>query len=480
MSSESGDEAEVEMSALDVAIRLNDVGKIYKIYEKPRDRLLQALWPGRKKFYREFQALSGIDLEILRGETIGVVGRNGSGKSTLLQLIAGVLQPSAGTVNVNGHVVPLLTIGAGFNVEFSGRENVLLNASILGLEPREAEEKLDEIIAFADIGPFFDQPVRSYSSGMYSRLAFAVAINADPDILIVDEVLAVGDEAFRRKCFSRIEDIKAKGATILLASHSATTVIELCDRAVLIDSGERLLLGSPKTVVSRYQRLLYAPEQEVASVLAEIREIDNAGEALTSTGANKGPVAEIGVSTEDFDDPEDFGSFDADFKPESTVEYIRNGAQISNVRILDPHDNQVNVLRPWQTYTYVYDVEFLASATSVRFGMMVKLTSGLEMGGQVSEPAGDGIEFVPEGARWEVRFQFQPALLPGTYFLNAGARGREDGVEGYLHRILDAAVFRIDPRKRERITGHVDFSAGTLPVARPLAESASDSRWLNR
>lgn len=251
----SSEEPRVE--GREIAIRMQSVGKTYNIYDKPHLRLKQMLWPGRRRFYREFHALRGVDLEIYRGETVGVVGRNGSGKSTLLRLIARILQTSSGEIEVNGQVAPLLTIGGGFNPQFTGRENVFLNASILGLHKRQIDEKLQEIIDFADIGSFFDQPVRSYSSGMYSRLAFAVAINSDPDILIVDEVLAVGDEAFSRKCFARIEAIKEKGATILLASHSANTVIELCDRAMLVERGERLLTGSPKVVVSRYQRLLY-------------------------------------------------------------------------------------------------------------------------------------------------------------------------------------------------------------------------------
>lgn len=452
MSSESNPSTEAE-----VAIRLRDVGKVYDVYDKPRDRLLQAFWPGRRKFSREVSALVGVDLDVLKGQTVGIVGRNGAGKSTLLQMISGVLSPTAGEIQVNGNVVPLLAIGAGFNAEFTGRENALLNAAILGLDRRTAEGRIDAIAEFADIGTFFDEPVRSYSSGMYSRLAFAVAIHADPDILIVDEVLAVGDEAFRRKCFSRIEEIKAGGATILLASHSAATVIELCDRAVLIEGGKRLLTGSPKTVVSRYQRLLYAPPGDVADVLEEIARIDELGDLAEGEarpgGDAAGEQAEIG-------DPDDFGAFDAELRPESTVEYVCKGARVKDPRILDANGRKVNVLRPWQTYNYVYDVEFSGTAAFVRFGMMLKLTSGFELGGQVSHPAGAGIELVTAGERFEVRFKFRPTLVPGTYFLNAGVRGRQDAVEGYLHRILDAAIFRIDPQERAWITGHVDLTAG--------------------
>ena len=465
MSSDSSETEEFE-----IAIRLKSVGKAYHIYDKPHYRLKQMLWLGRKRFYREFHALSGIDLEIYRGETVGLVGRNGSGKSTILKLIAGILQPSDGEIEVRGHVVPLLTIGAGFNPQFTGRENVFVNAAILGLERREIEERLEQIIRFADIGAFFDQPVRSYSSGMYSRLAFAVAIHSDPDILIVDEVLAVGDEAFSRKCFSRIEEIKEKGATILLASHSANTVIELCDRAVLVERGERLLSGEPKTVVSRYQRLLYAPPDQVPSVLKEIRDLDHEG-ASSEASSIAAPALGIAPMDEEPEDPEDMGSYDPEFEPESTVEYLKLGARIDNVRILDRLGRRVNVLRTWQTYTYAYDVEFLEAATHVRFGMMLKLTSGFELGGQVSEPTGKGIEQVVAGTCFEIRFRFKPSLVPGTYFLNAGVRGWDDAGEKYLHRIMDAAIFRIAPFRRGRITGRVDLSDGSWAVAKKAPES---------
>jgi lipopolysaccharide transport system ATP-binding protein len=454
---------------LKIAIRLQSVGKVYHIYDKPHDRLKQMLWPGRRRFHREFHALRGVDLEIHRGETVGVVGRNGSGKSTLLKLISGILQPTEGEIEVHGLVAPLLTIGGGFNPEFTGRENVFVNASILGLERHEIEERLDEIIRFADIGAFFDQPVRSYSSGMYSRLAFAVVIHSDPDILIVDEVLAVGDEAFSRKCFSRIEAIKEKGATILLASHSANTVIELCDRAVLIDGGERLLVGEPKMVVSNYQRLLYAPVEQMPSVLEEIRELDHEG-ASPETSAIAAKAFGIAPVDEELEDPEDMGSYDPELEPASTVEYLKQGARIDNVRILDARGRRVNVLRTWQAYTYAYDVEFIEAATFVRFGMMLKLTSGFELGGQVSESDGKGIELVVPGTCWEVRFQFKPMLVPGTYFLNAGVRGRDDAEEKYLHRIMDAAIFRIDPLRRGSITGHVDLSDGSRAEAKRIPE----------
>lgn len=194
--------------AEDTAIRISNLSKCFQIYEKPSDRLLQMLSRGYRKYYREFWALKGISFEVKKGETIGVVGRNGSGKSTLLQLICGTLNSSGGSIQVNGRIAALLELGSGFNPEFTGRENVYMNAAILGLKKEEIDSRYAEIESFAEIGQFIDQPVKTYSSGMAVRLAFAVAINSDPEVLIVDEALSVGDELFQRKCFSRIEAIK--------------------------------------------------------------------------------------------------------------------------------------------------------------------------------------------------------------------------------------------------------------------------------
>ena len=254
------------MSSDGIAIRVRDVSKHYFLYARPEDRLKQSIVPrlqrlaGRTpaKYYRDFAALNGVSFEVRRGETVGIIGRNGSGKSTLLQIICGTLQPSSGSVEVNGRIAALLELGAGFNAEYTGRENVYLNAAILGLARSEIDQRFEAIARFADIGEFIDQPVKTYSSGMYVRLAFATAINVDPDILVVDEALAVGDEAFQRKCYARIEEIQAKGGTILFVSHAAQTIVQLCSRALLIDGGELLLEGRPKIVTGQYQRLMNA------------------------------------------------------------------------------------------------------------------------------------------------------------------------------------------------------------------------------
>lgn len=253
------------MSSNDYAIQIQQVSKCYQVYENPTRRLKQFILPridrklGREPrvYHEDFWALRDVSFVLPRGETMGIVGRNGSGKSTLLQIIAGTLTPTSGEVNVNGRVAALLELGAGFNADFSGRENVYLNASLLGLSKEETDNKLDDILSFADIGRFIDSPVRSYSSGMLVRLAFAVQAQIDPEILIVDEALAVGDAKFQAKCFMRLKKLKEQGTSILFVSHATEQIVTHCDSALLLDSGTMQARGKPKDVVNRYLDILF-------------------------------------------------------------------------------------------------------------------------------------------------------------------------------------------------------------------------------
>lgn len=245
----------------EVVIRARDLGKCYHIYDRPQDRLKQALLRWKRRYYREFWALRGVDLEVRRGEAVGVVGRNGSGKSTLLQLVAGTLAPTTGEVAVAGRVAALLELGSGFNPEFTGRENVHLNAAILGLSRKDVDEKFDAIAAFADIGEFLEQPVKTYSSGMLVRLAFAVQVQVEPDVLIVDEALAVGDALFQKRCYQRIEELRSDGVTLLFVSHDQESVRTLTTRAILLEQGQPLARGAPGEVILEYRRLLHEQEK---------------------------------------------------------------------------------------------------------------------------------------------------------------------------------------------------------------------------
>jgi len=244
------------MSSKEAAIVVENLSKVYQIYEKPIDRLKQTLIRGKKQYYKEFNALQNVNFKVNGGETVGIIGVNGSGKSTLLQMLAGTLHPTTGEIKVNGRIAALLELGSGFNPDFTGRENVYLNGSIFGVSKEEMDKRFEEIEKFANIGDFIDQPVKSYSSGMYVRLAFAVAINVDADILIVDEALAVGDVFFQAKCYKKFEEYKNNGKTILLVTHDLGSVIKYCDSVILLNKGELLSIGNPKDIVDEYKKLL--------------------------------------------------------------------------------------------------------------------------------------------------------------------------------------------------------------------------------
>ncbi len=420
----------------DTAIRIKNLSKTYRLYARPRDRLIELL-TGRQYFV-PFAALNNVSLDIKKGETLGLVGHNGSGKSTLLQLICGTLTATSGQIETQGRISALLELGAGFNPEFTGHENIFLNAAILGLTDAETREKYDAIVAFSGIGAHLQQPVKTYSSGMYVRLAFAIAIASEPDILIVDEALSVGDIAFQRKCFSRIRELQAKGATVVFVSHSVNTILELCDRAVLLDHGEKLMEGAPAAVMAQYHRLMFAPEKALPAVRAEIR----AGIAQNSASPSKKSLA---------------AHFDPYLAPESTVFYEPNGAEISNIRVTDAKGNPVNLLKRGKTYHYRYDVRFLEAAKSVRFGMNIKTNTGMVLGGASTHTEKKPIAAIKKGKKISVDFSFTCRLLPGVYFTNAGCTAVKQSERVNLHRVLDACLFRVLPEAEETATGKVDF-----------------------
>lgn len=432
------------------AIEIQNISKAFPVYAEPHHRLLQMLSRRNKqRWYQEFVALRDVSFSVERGETLGIVGRNGSGKSTLLQIICGTQTPTAGQVAVNGRVAALLELGSGFNPEFTGRENVFLNGMVLGLDWSEIEQRFDSIAAFAEIGDFMERPVRTYSSGMYVRLAFAVAINVTPDILIVDEALSVGDEAFQRKCFARINRIREEGATILFVSHSASTVVELCNRAVLLDGGELLAVGSPKYIVSRYQKLLYSPSDKFVSIRDSIKQGRDSDTPI---------LGEEAVSSEELEPPDGLASgastnveladeayYEEGMTPKSTFRYDAIAAAIEDPHIETLDGKRVNVLQAQREYVYMYRARFDRGVAAVRCGMLIKSVTGLDLAGSVTSWAGDNLTWVDEGTVLEVRFRFPCMFNSGTYFLNAGVQGRLDEEEVYLDRWIDAVMFKVIP-----------------------------------
>ncbi len=450
----------------DLAIQVSNISKTYVIFDKPEDRLKQMVMPqfnrafGRpeRQYCREFSAVKNVSFEVGRGETVGIVGRNGSGKSTILQMICGTLNPTSGSVAVSGRVAALLELGAGFNPDFSGRENVFLNAAILGLSHEETASRFDQILQFADIGNFIDQPVKTFSSGMFVRLAFAVATSVDPDILIVDEALAVGDEAFQRKCYARIDEIKSRGCTILFVSHGAQTVIQLCDRAILLDRGEKILEGSPRIVINQYQRMLNLSGDAAEVVREKIKGMDGWLEPDL-------PLPEhTTIREEDQESAEDEAWFDPGLVSQSRVEYEMKGARIDNVRILDHAGRHVNNLVMGRSYRLAYDVTFSADAEFVAFAMFIKTVQGAELAGQSSSPAGQGFSFA-SGDIVEVALPFLCSFLPGTYFSNCGVYINGAGQFVQLHRILDAIAFRVAPVDPDYVRmGVVDLRPNSDPI----------------
>ncbi len=477
----------------EVAITIQNVSKCFKRYRHPVDRLKELLFPG-KQMADEFWALRDISLEIPKGKTLGIVGANGSGKSTLLQIIVGTLAPTTGHVNVQGKISALLELGSGFNPEFTGRQNIFFNGQILGLTQKQIEDKYDDIVGFADIGDFIDQPVKTYSSGMFVRLAFAVATSVEPDILVVDEALAVGDEAFQRKCYAKLEKIQYRGGTILFVSHSAGTVIDLCDSAILMSEGELLLYNTPKYVIDKYHKLIYAPTEKIQSVREEIRRlnqkqyhqnlsanisqnisqeylpanltkpIDNIGDNSSGKTQQAGEIVTEKTATEIINELPRFvfhsqPFYDPNLKPAETISYLSRGAKISNPQILTRRKEPVNNLIGRENYIYTYEVEFLQEASKVRFGMLVKTIKGSELGGASyrfpEEKLEDGV--VKAGTKVVVKFRFNCLLNPGVYFLNAGVSGIVNGQFTYLARCIDVGMFRVLPEEDSEATGIIDF-----------------------
>lgn len=412
------------------AIRLKHVSKSYLLYARPFDRLKQAFT--NKPQGKLVQAVKNVTLDIKRGETVGLVGRNGSGKSTLLQMVCGTLGLSQGTLETHGRISALLELGAGFDPELTGHENIYLNASILGLPPHEIDARYEDIVEFSGIREAIHQPVKTYSSGMYVRLAFAIAVASEPDILVVDEALAVGDEAFQRKCYARIRDIQSAGGTILLVSHSASTIIEMCDRAVLMEQGEVKAVGAPKNIVNLYHKLIYAPKEKEEQVLASINS--------KVVGLDKGAA-----------------DFDPEMRPQSTVVYESHGAIISSPRLETVKGEEVNQLKRGGKYRYRFQVDFKKEARNVRCGMMIKTLSGMELGGSSSAPLEKAVAKVVNGDKAEVTFEFHANLFPGVYFMNCGCSGMVGDKMTFLHRITDALMFRVLPETGLSGTGTVDF-----------------------
>jgi ABC-type polysaccharide/polyol phosphate transport system ATPase subunit len=373
------------------AVEFQSVSKSYSIYDVPGDRLKELVSFNRLKRHKDFWALHDVSFEVKRGETFCVVGENGSGKSTLLQMVAGILQPTSGTVSVNGRVSALLELGAGFNPEFSGRDNVYLNGSILGLSSKQIDERYRDIEAFAEIGDFISRPVKTYSSGMIVRLAFAVAINVDPEILLVDEALAVGDIYFRQRCMRKVHEMRARGVTILFVSHAVSDVKAIGDRAIWLEHGRVVEVGEPGGVIARY--------------LAAMTEKDSAYRQQKAGGTSRrtrtAPVCA----------PEIVESI-----PNIDHRYGDGRAEILGIAVLDEHGAPIHLLDPGTKIVVRISVRAKGEVALPMVGFMLRNHTGMDFSG--TNTAREGYELAPmqPGDVMTVDFHLElPELYPGAF-----------------------------------------------------------------
>jgi lipopolysaccharide transport system ATP-binding protein len=433
-----------------IAIEATCLSKCYRIYDHPRDRLLQAIWGrdrrGRpKQLFREFWALQEISFSLERGQTLGVMGRNGSGKSTLLQLLCGTLQPTTGHVKMHGRVGALLELGSGFNPEFSGFENVFLNAALLGLSRDETERRLDEILAFAEIGEFIHQPVKTYSSGMAVRLAFAVQAHIDPDVLVVDEALAVGDELFQKKCYSHLERLKEEGTSVLLVTHSSMQIMQHCDKALLLHKGQAKMMGEPAKIVVFYQRLLNAGDEEWATIIDQgngdnINRVEESGEELGSNRSTGPKQEEHNLNLR--------ATYDPHLKPQSTEVYPSNGGSIEDAWIETASGCKANILPFGEGFTLVFRYKADSGLHNIAMSCFIASQTGQGVSGQtippLMGPAKEGnIGSVAPGAEWTARYTFKGGLWPGVYFISGALVAFPIEGKRFIHRVIDFRALRI-------------------------------------
>jgi len=399
----------------EIAIALKNVSKCYKRYTRPVDRLKEILLPARS-YAQEFWALQDVSFQIMKGETIGIIGRNGAGKSTLLQMICGTLTPTSGEVQVHGRVAALLELGAGFNPEFTGRENVYMNGAIMGLSRQEVDERFDRIAAFADIKDFIEQPVKTYSSGMYVRLAFASAIHIDPDILIVDEALAVGDMFFQAKCMARMRQMMEMGVTVLFVSHDMSSVKSLCQRCAFLEKGQLLKIGKASEVVDIYRSIVQGEINEELKQQLKLRtqDITDENQYQTAKQDNKlnlnSLISEIFVST----------TQEAKFA-EGAYRYGDGGARILDIKLLNSRHRPTEQLDFQEDFTIQVSIVFKQDLPSFAIGYSFRDLKGQMLIAYVSSAKKIEMPPVTAGEVYVIEIKGTNILNYGIYTITIGA-----------------------------------------------------------
>lgn len=436
----------------EIAIRVHDLSKKYRLFNSARDRLKEALHPFSKRYHRDFWALRQINLAIPNGQTVGILGRNGSGKSTLLQLIAGVMQPTEGSIQTAGRIAALLELGAGFNPEFTGRENVVFNLQMNGLSGREIDRRLPEIQAFADIGDFFEQPVKIYSSGMYVRLAFSVATSVDPNILIIDEALAVGDAQFQEKCYSRLREFRDQGKTILLVSHNVDAVAALCDRAVIVENHRIHSDGEPKSVIDEYLRLMFARSTASSSGRNDTDKERRAAE-FCSTDPSQGSRDQCPSCP---------------YYNPSEIRGGNGGASIISYYFSREHTSTHVFMTSEDVELYV-KVFFERTVAAPIIGFSIKNALGVVVFGTNTFMGKSGLPEVKASETVVYKLGFSMLMNQGEYFLDLGVAEVDGSPGGTLLDVRRSIIhFRVARRNDAGFGGLVDLGATISIAASPL------------
>lgn len=403
----------MEQKQEEIAIAVDHISKVYKLYDKPMDRMVEALGLTKNKKYREHFALSDVSFQVKKGECVGIIGTNGSGKSTILKIITGVLNPTGGTLTVNGRIQALLELGAGFNMEYTGIENIYLNGTMNGFTEQEIESRMQDILDFADIGDYVKQPVKTYSSGMFVRLAFSVAINIDPEILIVDEALSVGDVFFQAKCYHKFEEFKKMGKTIIFVSHDLSSVSKYCDRVVLLNQGVKLGEGSPKEMIDDYKRVLVGqyelPESKSESSLLNDEQI----QVAVQKKAAKQDTSKL-------------------------LEYGTKEAVIEQFYMTDDRGTESKSIIKGSEFTIHMKVRFMADLPAPIFAFSIKTVKGTEITGTNTMFEKAFLEPVKAGAVKDITFTQKMSLQGGEYLLSFGVTGYDGNDFQVYHRLYDA------------------------------------------
>lgn len=434
------------------AMIVQDVTKIYRLYDKPIDRLKESLSLTHKVYHKDFYALDKISFTVEKGQTVGIIGTNGSGKSTILKIITGVLTPTEGSVKVEGKISALLELGAGFNMDYTGIENIYMNGTMMGYPKKEMDRKLDDILDFAEIGDFVYQPVKTYSSGMFVRLAFALAINVEPEILIVDEALSVGDVFFQAKCYRRMEEIRQKGTTILMVTHDMGSIIKYCDKVVLLNKGQFIAEGNAGHMVDLYKKILAG---QMDQLRVELNKEKTDGETAGAAGTDTPKSAALkSGQTGDARSGEGAEKRPAEklMQEQITVngnrtEYGDGRAKIYDLGLLDERGNLTNLLLKGEMFTIREKIRFYAHIEAPIFTYTIKDKKGTDLTGTNTMYEGADIKPVKQGDEYQVDFTQKMNLQGGEYLLSMSCTGFENGEHVVYHRLYDVVNITVISNK---------------------------------